>query len=363
MSKTMLRNSVTRRSFLGGAMSAGLAASLAGGLSRPLSAAEAKELRILFPGGTWKDWYEKTFVTPFAEKHGTKVIWKTGLGFEPLVIAQRNRPEWDLIHENQNTSSQLGALNAVIEWKEDKIPNLKQIHPSFRYKYLAGKVHTPFGLAVNTKRITKPIDSWWDMWDMALAGKVGFPDWVWVGEEVFHAINVMAGGTAENIAPGIAKLKELYKTNKAVTVNNVEHAKQLLVSEEVWITPNFGARTEQAKAAGAPVEFIIPKEGGLSWIFNTSIIANRPAETIELAENFVNTTLDAEKQIEFCRLCGYPPTNLQAMKNLPPDLKKLEFSEEQLQRLGKLQRQFDYMAQFAHRDRNKEQWNKEVLGS
>ena len=41
---------------------------------------------------------------------------------------------------------------------------------------------------------------------------------------------------------------------------------QLLVAEEMWICPYFGARTEQAAAAGAPVEFVIPKEGGISWI-------------------------------------------------------------------------------------------------
>lgn len=356
--------SVTRRNFLGTAsLSSAAAAALLLGIPGSLSAAEAKELHILFAGGTWKDWYESTFVAPFAEKSGTKIIWKTGLGFEPLVIAQRSRPQWDLIHENQNTSSQLAALKAVIEWKEGRIPNIKQIHPSFRYPTLVGKVHTPYGIAVNTKRIKKPVDSWWALWDPEFAGKVAFPDWIWVGEEVFHAINIVAGGDAENIDPGIAKMRELFKTNKATIINNVEHTRDLLVSEDVWICPYFGARTEQAKAAGAPVEFVLPKEGGLSWIWNTSIIAGRPQGSIELAEKLVNETLDAEKQIAFSRLVGYPPTNMQAMKNLPPDLKKLELSDADIEGFGKLQRKFDYIAQFAYRDRNRERWNKEVLGS
>jgi putative spermidine/putrescine transport system substrate-binding protein len=201
------------------------------------------------------------------------------------------------------------------------------------------------------------------MWDPAFQGKVGFPEWTWVGEEVFHAMNVVLGGTAEDIDPGVTELAALFKENKAITVNNVEHAKDLLVREEIWICPNFGARTAQAAQAGAPVEFVIPKEGGLSWIWNTSIIAGRPVASIELAEQFVNSTLEAEKQIEFSRLTGYPPTNTEAMRNLPPDLKKLEYSEEEIARLGKLQRRFDYMAQFANRDRNRERWNKEVLGT
>jgi len=72
---------------------------------------------------------------------------------------------------------------------------------------------------------------------------------------------------------------------------------------------------------------------------------------------------DAEKQVAFCRLTGYPPTNMELMKNLPPDLKKLELSEAELEGFGNLAKRFDYMAQFAYRDRNRERWNKEVLGS
>ena len=139
---------------------------------------------------------------------------------------------------------------------------------------------------------------------------------------------------------------------------------QLLVAEEVWICPYFGARTEQAAAAGAPVEFVIPKEGGLSLIWNTSIIADRPKESIELAEKFVNTTLEAEKQIAFARLTGYPPTNMEAMKNLPPDLKKLALTDEQSREL----RQARSAASTTWRCspigiQIRDRWNKEVLGS
>ena len=352
---------ISRRRFLEG--TAAFGALTVGGLAGARqSAAAAAELRILFPGGSWQEWFASTFVKPFEQAARIKAEWKLGLSFEPLVIAQRRRPQWDLIHENQNTSSQLGALNAVVEWTEERIPNIKHIHPAFRYPHLVGKVHTPYGLAVNTKRIKRPVTAWADLWDPAFDGKVAFPAWEWMGQEVFHAINQIEGGSPENVDPGIAKLKELYKKHKAITINNVEHTQQLLVAEEVWICPYFGARTEKAAAAGAPVEFVVPKEGGLSFIWNTSIIAGRPKESIELAEKFVNSTLEPEKQIAFSRLTGYPPTNIQAMKNLPPDLKKLALTDDQVAGFGKIQRKFDYMAMFAYRDQIRDRWNKEVLG-
>ncbi len=353
---------ITRRRLLSQSARLGAGVVALSALGAGAARAEAKTLNVLFPGGTWLEFYEKTFTKPWSEAHGTEFVWKNGLGFEPLVIAQRRRPQWDLIHQNQNTSSQLGALDAIIEWKEEDLPNLKNIHPSFRYPYLAGKVHTPYGLAVNTKKITKPVTKWADLWDPEFKGKVGFPAWEWMGQEVFHAINQINGGTPDNVDPGIEKMKALYADGGAITLDNVEHTKQMLVAEEVWITPYFGARTDQAKEAGAPVEFIVPEEGGLSFIFNTSIISGRPDDSRELALTFVDTTLDAEKQIEFSRLTGYPPTNVEAMKNLPPDLKKLELTDAQVDALGKLQRDFDYMAMFAYRDQIKDRWNKEVLG-
>jgi spermidine/putrescine-binding protein len=353
--------SVSRRSLLQGIATVGVA----GTLCAPaiVRAAPAGELRILFPGGTWKDWFDQTFVQPFAKESGTKVEWKTGMGFEPLVLAERRRPQWDLIHESQNTSSQLGAMDAIIAWTQDQIPNIAKIHPAFRYEYLVGKIHTPYGIVWNTKKITRPINSWWDLWDPAFAGKVAFPDWVWLGQDVFYAINALSGGDASNIDLGIAKMKELFTRNKAQIIRNVEQTQQVLVSEDVWICPLFGARAEKAKQAGAPVDFVLPKEGGLSWIWNTSIIAGRPQDSIELAQQFVNTTLEADKQIEFARLTGYPPTNLDAIKNLPPDLKHLAVTDKELKAIGDLQRKFDYLTQFKNRDRTQERWEKEVLGT
>lgn len=347
-----------RRAVLQSILAAGV-----GGLSSRTAQAAATELRFLFAGGTWKDWFDQTFVTPFSKDHGTKIEWKTGLGFEPLVLAQRNRPQWDLIHESQTTSSQIGSVGALVEWKPEAIPNIANIHPSFRYKYLVGKIHTPYGIVWNSKKITRPITSWWDLWDPAFAGKVAFPAWVWTGEDMFHAINVLSGGTPQNIDPGVAKLSALFKANKAQVINNVEHTQQVLLSEDVWICPLFGARAEKAKQAGATVDFVLPKEGGLSWIWNTSIIAGRPADSIALAEQFVNTTLEPERQIAFARLTGYPPTNIETIKNLPPDLRHLTVSDADLTAIGELQRKFDYLAQFEFRDRNQERWQKEVLAS
>jgi len=44
-------------------------------------------------------------------------------------------------------------------------------------------------------------------------------------------------------------------------------------------------------------------------------------------------------------------------------LKKLYISDSDLELLGKLERQADFMAQFAFRDQNSERWAKEVVAA
>jgi putative spermidine/putrescine transport system substrate-binding protein len=356
-----LNGSVSRRSVLkaGGA----LAGAAALGTFGSTSAQAAGDLRIIMPGGSWKEWVEKTFTAPFGTANEVEILWKIGLGQEPLVMAQQARPQWDLIHTGQMRAGQLGAMGLYQPLAEDKMPNLAKIHPSFRYPYLAGKCHTPYGLCVNTSKITREITSWEDLWDPAFKGRVAFPAWGWIGDEVFHAINIAFGGTSEDIEPGIAKFKELFAENGAVVANNVEHTRQLIDAEEVWLVPFFGARIDQAAAAGTPVEFVIPKEGGLSWIWNMSIIANRPEQNVANAEALLDTTFEAERQIEFARLTGYPPTNMDAMANLPSELKKLELRDADVELLGKLQSRLDPMTLFAYRDQYAERWNKDVLGA
>lgn len=350
----------SRRTILGGGLAALAAPALLG--SRPALAA-AKDLRIMMAGGSWKDYVGKTFVEPFASANKIELVWKLGLSMEPMIMAQQRRPQWDLVHSGQSKAEQLGSMGLYRPWTEDKIPNLAKIHPSFKYQFLAGKCHTPYGLLVNTKEVKGDGNAWAELWNPAYKGKVAFPAWNWVGEEIFYALNTTFGGTPENIDPGIAKFKELFTKNECKLINNVEHTRQMVEAGEVWMCPHFGARIEQIAAAGTPVEFRIPKEGGLSFIWNTAMVANRPADSIEMTEKFLNTTLEAEKQIEFAKLTGYPPTNLEAMKNLPASLKKLEISDANLELLGKLQRQSDFMAQFAYRDQNSERWNKEVVAA
>jgi len=354
----MTKLGMNRRNFLsatGGAVAAPFIITRA-------DAADPRELRIFTPGGTWKDRLAKYFFEPFFKEHNITADWKVGEGPEPLIVAQRRRPQWDLVQSNSSRAPQMGAIGLYRRWDKEIVPSIEKIHPAFRSDYLAGHLHTPYGISFNSKQIKKPIQSWQDLWDPEFKGKVGFPTWPWVGKEVFYAINQVFGGTVDNIDPGIKKMRELVKTNECKIIANIEQCRQLLQAGEILICPNYAGRSNEFAKAGIPVDFVMPKEGGLTWSWNVALVANRPEENMALSAAFVDTTLDAERQIEFARASNYPPTNIEAMKNLPKDLQHLKMSMEDIEGLTKLQNPDDAMAQFMLRDQHTERWNKDVLG-
>ena len=193
---------------------------------------------------------------------------------------------------------------------------------------------------------------------------MGFPRWVWTGQELFHFVNRILGGDEHNVEKAVSEFQKLFRENDAMITQNVEHTINLLVEEEIWITPFYSSRTFQAAAKGAPIEFLLNmKEGALSFISNPAIVANRPKESEDLAFKFIDSTLEEEAQINFARATGYPPTNLDAIKSMPDDVadKVGRFTEEDLAGLGTLQRQFDYTAMFEVSDAMFERWKKEIL--
>ena len=78
MSRENLSTPTSRRRFLTQAATVGAlaAGSLAG--PRPSAAAAASELRILFPGGSWQEWFNTTFVKPFEQSAKVQTVWKLG---------------------------------------------------------------------------------------------------------------------------------------------------------------------------------------------------------------------------------------------------------------------------------------------
>src|SRR4051812_20352535 len=74
-----MTHSANRRGFLRHATALGLASALP--FAGDAHAARAEELRVLFPGGSWKEYFEKTFANDFAKQNNIKFIFRAGHRF------------------------------------------------------------------------------------------------------------------------------------------------------------------------------------------------------------------------------------------------------------------------------------------
>jgi putative spermidine/putrescine transport system substrate-binding protein len=358
--KDEIRINISRRELLRVAGAAAVAVGI-GALGASPAEAAASDLNILFTGGTWKQFFDEVFVVPFAKQKGIRAVYSLGDFNRQLsrVIAERQNQRSDILHMHQFNAAALEALDLIVPPDPKIMTNLADVSPSFRFPALVGKVLAPFGVAYNSKKITRKIASWKDIWDPAFTGKVAIPKWEWIGSTWFYAANRVWGGDENNIEPGIKACRQLINERKAVIMNNVDHGATLYSNEEIWISPHYNARAAQLKAQGQPVEFVYPEEGALNWVFNVGILKGRPSDSETLAQEFVNYTLDPEAQVQFANKIGYPPTNSKAIAMLPKD-SPLIVTPAQVENLGRLH--LDFAPMIANRDAHAERWNKEVVG-
>jgi putative spermidine/putrescine transport system substrate-binding protein len=323
--------------------------------------AAASNLNILFTGGSWKEAFDSVYAAPFGKANGVQIVYSLGAYENQVsqVIAQRQNERFDLLHMDQFSAASLEQLNLMVVPDAKIVTNLADVDPAFKFSNFVGKIVTPFGLAANTKRIGRKITSWKDLWDPALAGKIGLPKWEWLGSKWFYTVNRVWGGTEDNIDPGLQRCRDLIHKNNAIIVTAVDHAHTLLLQEDAWLLPLQTRGTFQARDDGAPVEFVFPDEGALSLVVNVGIIKGRPQDSEELAQKFVNYTLDPAKQVEFSAKTLYPPTNRKALAMLPKDSPVL-LTPSQLGNLNKIR--FDIPKLVANRNLHAERWDKEVLG-
>jgi putative spermidine/putrescine transport system substrate-binding protein len=168
-----------------------------------------------------------------------------------------------------------------------------------------------------------------------------------------HAVNKLFGGDEDNVSPGMQAVAELVKKNQAIIVENVDHGIKLFQREEVIIMPFWSGRTFALQDGGQPaaIEYV---ENSVPVL--TGFVITKGSAFKELANRFINNTLDPELQLEWTRRFRYPPTNRKA--KLPLDLERVRIPDAALERMARL----DWKRINDRRAAYLERWNKEVLG-
>ena len=263
----------------------------------------AEELRIL----AWQGYADDDWVAEFEKETGAKVS---------VVYAQTDDEIWSKMKGSEgedfdlfavNTSELQRYIDAGIAVPHDlaQLPNQQQTLPQFRDLSTVrgvtrdGKVYgIPFafdsiGLIYDTTKVKTPPDSMQALWDPAYKGKILLYD--------ASAHNFSFAALAEGIENPFdltdAQLREIKQKlielqgNALSYYQSADEALQIYKNNDVaLIFANFGQQQlKLMQAAGAPVAYVVPKEGALAWLDTWAL--SKGAKNPELAEKWVNFVL------------------------------------------------------------------------
>lgn len=313
-------------------------------------------------GGTWGDGIKKSFIDiPGLD---TKLNIRPSYLNAPTsvlvsrLLAQPANPPFtvaDLLDVEHFMAADAGAIQ---DYDLSIVKNYADIYPSARQpargglkNWCASMTLPIISVTYNTKRAPKPA-SWQDLWSDKLKGKVGIPDFGWYGQTWLHAINKSLGGSETDLSKGIAAISDLVKKNGAVVIKNQEQAIKAFSDEEIFAMPYWNGRTFSLQASGVPVEMVYVPD--TIQLHNGFVIAKGTALK-DVANQFVNNTLDGELQLEMSRLFRYPPANSKA--KLPADMAHFAVPPAALERVVSL----DWEKINAGRVEALDRWNREVL--
>jgi len=246
-------------------------------------------------GGSFRDLIDENIGREFTKQTGVPVKYVTGGTIDRLNKAKlATTPESDITF----TTSHVGWLYANSNLFETldmaKIPNSShlveraRISPfhigSWAYIYSIG--YRPDLLPASVK-----FESWNDLWNPALKGKVGAPDF-----DPSHIIAVAAmlsGGDARTWEKGQDKLKALKPNFKAFYTNDA-NAQQLIASGETPVQVILSMNAYHMASQGVPIKVAMPKEGAVLGVDTMSIM--KGSTRTDLAYKFLNIALSSEAQ-------------------------------------------------------------------
>ncbi|MDA9505221.1 hypothetical protein XI09_11085 [Bradyrhizobium sp. CCBAU 11386] len=242
----------------------------AGGLAAPYVHAQSKKfagitLRVNGFGGGWDEGLTKTVAAPLEEKYGLKVQFVAGTQSADIIklIANKDDPPFDLFQADSPYMVELLKAGRIEEIKETDVPNVKRIRPRFRE---FGDYGVPFAIAsvvpvYNSKYIKTPLTSYSDIARPDLKDRAVIP------APTLDTSSLYLLGLAEENGGSISDMEPAFKVLTAAKPNVVALAQtsvaelQMFQAEEVYAGMFWAGSAYRLRAAGVPIETVVPSKG------------------------------------------------------------------------------------------------------
>jgi spermidine/putrescine-binding protein len=351
-----------RRDFLkmAGVMAAGAALGVRGhGVA---SASNPEQIVVMTWGGQWGDQIRAGVDAAFEKVTGVKVVQDRGSSpVERITKLKVNLSNqiFDLVqlHDGLVPLAVTQGVLEPIDRKSPRLTNLKDVYPRFIKDYWVAMIFSPLGIIYNTKLVKNPPTAFADLWRPEFKGRIVLPDISHsIGTYIIPIGALASGKGAKDETAGFEMLKKIVAL-QPIWAKDTDSIMTALRNEEALIGMLYTSQTFTVKGWGAPVEWVYPKEGAILYASGTGIAKN--TKNKELAEQYLNLTLDPQVETLYAQKFNYPGTNRKMVALLTPELQaRVRISDDELNRVIELDHGFmaDRRAEWTDR------WNRVVAG-
>ena len=351
-----------RRDFLkaAGVMAAGatlgLRAESAGAAAKP------EQIVVMTWGGLWGDAIREGVDAAFEKATGVKVTQDRGSSpVERITKLKVNLGNqiFDLVqlHDGLVPLAVKQGVLEPIDRNSPRLGNLKDVYPRFIKDYWVAMIFSPLGIIYNKKLVKNPPTAFADLWRPEFKGHIVLPDVSHsIGTYIIPIGALASGKDPKDETAGFEMLKKMAGL-QPIWAKDTDTIMNALRNEEALIGLLYTSQTYTVKGWGAPVEWVYPKEGAILYSSGTGIAKN--TKNKELAEQYLNLTLDARIETLYSQKFNYPGTNRKMVALLSPELQeKVRISDEELRRIIELDHEFmgDRRAEWTER------WNRVIAG-
>jgi spermidine/putrescine-binding protein len=279
-----------------------------------LAPVTSKELNLY----GWSEYIPQKLLDDFANEYKLKVNYDTYSSNEELMAKlQAGASGYDVIIPSDYMVGIMAKQGLLEPLDLAQIPNLANVDPQFQNPYYdpGNKYTVPYqwgtvGLVVNTQKVTRPVNSWADLWDPAFKQRVVLLD---DEREDLGMVLLVLGFDKNSTDPAQldqakAKMKELLPN---VKLFDSDSPKTALLSGEAWIGQTWNGEASLAHQQNPAIQYICPKEGCGIWFDNLGIPKGAPHK--DAAQAFLNFVLRPDESLLITKAFPYSNPNKAAL--------------------------------------------------
>ena len=267
----------------------------------------------------WGEYIDPELIDAFEEETGIHVIYETFDSNEAMYTkVQQGGSSYDIAVPSEYMIEKMLEDDMLIELDHSLLPNLKNVDSYFLdlpfdpgNKYSIPYFWGTVGIVYNPNEVPEDLtfDSWEDLWDERLQGKVFLVD---SSREVM-GMGLNSLGYSLNLKDDKAlreatdKLVELVPNVKAIIGDEIT---PLMINNEATVALTWSGQAADMMWENEELTFAVPKEGSNLWFDNMAI--PKTSQNIEGAHAFINFMLDAENSAQNADYVGYSTPNTAA---------------------------------------------------